>query len=95
MSLPEAILLLSKLRNDERRNLQQFSEMTSRSENTENCMFPAVYTQNRLRYAHPSTLTLTKGFARAQLPVPVAQWIARWTSNPKVPGSNPGRDVFL
>ena len=24
--------------------------------------------------------------------VPVAQWIARWTSNPKVPGSNPGRD---
>ena len=27
--------------------------------------------------------------------VPVAQWIARWTSNPKVPGSNPGRDAFL
>ena len=26
--------------------------------------------------------------------VPVAQWIARWTSNPKVPGSNPGRDHF-
>ena len=25
--------------------------------------------------------------------VPVAQWIARWTSNPKVPGSNPGRDA--
>ena len=25
--------------------------------------------------------------------VPVAQWIARWTSNPKVPGSNPGRDT--
>ena len=24
--------------------------------------------------------------------VPVAQWIARWTSNPKVPGSNPGWD---
>jgi hypothetical protein len=24
--------------------------------------------------------------------VPVAQWIARWTSNPKVPGSNPGRN---
>ena len=27
--------------------------------------------------------------------VPVAQWIARWTSNPKVPGSNPGRDTSL
>ena len=28
--------------------------------------------------------------------VPVAQWIARWTSNPKVPGSSPGRDdMFL
>ena len=27
--------------------------------------------------------------------VPVAQWIARWTSNPKVPGSNPGGDAFL
>lgn len=25
--------------------------------------------------------------------VPVAQWKARWTSNPKVPGSTPGRDV--
>ena len=25
--------------------------------------------------------------------VPVAQWIARWTSNPKVPGSNPGGDA--
>ena len=25
--------------------------------------------------------------------VPVAQWIARWTFNPKVPGSNPGRDA--
>ena len=24
--------------------------------------------------------------------VSVAQWIARWTSNPKVPGSNPGSD---
>ena len=24
--------------------------------------------------------------------VPVAQWIARWTSNPKVVGSNPTRD---
>ena len=23
----------------------------------------------------------------------VAQWIARWISNPKVPGSNPGWDV--
>ena len=27
--------------------------------------------------------------------VPVAQWIARWTSNPKVPGSSPGWDVLL
>ena len=27
--------------------------------------------------------------------VPVAQWIARWTSNPKVPGSNPGRDATI
>ena len=27
--------------------------------------------------------------------VPVAQWIARWTSNPKVPGSNPGRDTKI
>ena len=27
--------------------------------------------------------------------VPVAQWIARWTSNPKVPGSNPGRDANI
>ena len=26
--------------------------------------------------------------------VPVAQWIARWTSNPKVPGSNPGGDAI-
>ena len=25
--------------------------------------------------------------------VPVAQWIARWNSNPKGPGSNPGRDA--
>ena len=25
-------------------------------------------------------------------PVPVAQWIARWTSNPKVAGSNPAGD---
>ena len=24
--------------------------------------------------------------------VPVAQWIARWTSNPKVAGSNPAGD---
>ena len=31
--------------------------------------------------------------SRPSLTVPVAQWIARWTSNPKVPGSNPGRDV--
>ena len=27
--------------------------------------------------------------------VPLAQWLARWTSNPKVPGSNPGWDVVL
>ena len=27
--------------------------------------------------------------------VPVAQWIARWTSNPKVPGSNPGGDASI
>ena len=27
--------------------------------------------------------------------VPIAQWIARWTSNPEVVGSNPtGDDVF-
>ena len=25
--------------------------------------------------------------------VSVAQWIARWTSNPEVPGSSPGGDV--
>ena len=31
--------------------------------------------------------------SRPSLTVPVAQWIARWTSNPKVPGSNPGRDA--
>ena len=31
--------------------------------------------------------------APAFITVPVAQWIARWTSNPKVPGSNPGRDA--
>ena len=30
---------------------------------------------------------------RKNVSVPVAQWIARWTSNPKVPGSNPGRDA--
>ena len=28
-------------------------------------------------------------------PVPVAQWIARWTSNPKVAGSNPAGDKDL
>ena len=27
--------------------------------------------------------------------VPVAQWIARWTSNPEVAGSNPAGDAFL
>ena len=28
--------------------------------------------------------------------VPVAQWIARWTSNPEVAGSNPaGDDAFV
>ena len=27
--------------------------------------------------------------------VPVAQWIARWTSNPKAVGSNPTRDDLL
>ena len=27
--------------------------------------------------------------------VSVAQWIARWTSNPEVPGSSPGGDGFL
>ena len=27
--------------------------------------------------------------------VPLAQRIARWTSNPKVPGSNPGWDIFF
>ena len=27
--------------------------------------------------------------------VPVAQWIARWTSNPEVVGSNPTGDDFL
>ena len=27
--------------------------------------------------------------------VPVAQWIARWTSNPKVAGSNPAGDKDL
>ena len=25
----------------------------------------------------------------------VAQWIPRWTSNPEVPGSSSGGDVFL
>ena len=29
------------------------------------------------------------------LVVPVAQWVARWTSNPKVPGSNTGMDVTV
>ena len=30
------------------------------------------------------------------LNVPIAQWIARWTSNPEVVGSNPtGDDVLL
>ena len=29
-----------------------------------------------------------------QVYVPVAQWIARWTSNPEVVGSNPTGDVF-
>ena len=28
-------------------------------------------------------------------PVPVAQWIARWTSNPKVAGSNPAGDKYI
>ena len=28
-------------------------------------------------------------------PVPVAQWIARWTSNPKVAGSNPAGDKLF
>ena len=27
--------------------------------------------------------------------VSVAQWIARWTSNPEVAGSNPAGDEFL
>ena len=27
--------------------------------------------------------------------VPVAQWIARWTSNPKVAGSNPAGDKYV
>ena len=27
--------------------------------------------------------------------VSVAQWIARWTSNPEVPGSSPGGDVVM
>lgn len=27
--------------------------------------------------------------------VPVAQWIARWTSNPKVVGSTPTRDAYF
>ena len=27
--------------------------------------------------------------------VPVAQWIARWTSNPKVAGSNPAGDKLF
>ena len=27
--------------------------------------------------------------------VSVAQWIARWTSNPEVPGSSPGGDAFF
>ena len=30
-----------------------------------------------------------------RLTVPVAQWIARWTSNPKAVGSNPTRDDLL
>ena len=29
------------------------------------------------------------------LTVPIAQWIARWTSNPKAVGSNPTRDVLV
>ena len=34
------------------------------------------------------------GWGAVYITVPVAQWIARWTSNPKVPGSNPGRDAY-
>ena len=30
-----------------------------------------------------------------QLMVPIAQWIARWTSNPEVVGSNPTGDEVL
>ena len=36
---------------------------------------------------------IIKKFTYIIITVPVAQWIARWTSNPKVPGSNPGRDA--
>ena len=32
---------------------------------------------------------------KRSLPVPVAQWIARWTSNPEVVGSNPTGDALL
>ena len=35
---------------------------------------------------------VTNGWQKYEA-VPVAQWIARWTSNPKVPGSNPGGDA--
>ena len=35
-------------------------------------------------------------FKLDNITVPIAQWIARWTSNPEVVGSNPtGDDIFL
>ena len=40
---------------------------------------------------------VTNGWQKYEA-VPVAQWIARWTSNPKVAGSNPAGDsttIFL
>ena len=32
---------------------------------------------------------------KLNLTVLVAQWIARWTSNPKAVGSNPTRDEYI
>ena len=38
---------------------------------------------------------IIKKFTYIIITVPVAQWIARWTSNPKVVGSNPTGDAKI
>jgi hypothetical protein len=54
---------------------------------------------DRIMFDHECKFLKTLNFPLESLQVhplmvvPVAQWIARWTSNPKVPGSSPGRDV--